>query len=134
MPGRWRCRSREAVSRPIRELGDLERAGGSIEATCRKCKRAGLFAVSDLLAHFRRRKWDASWPAGVATKLRCEACGSRFPDIAWSVVPSPPTQPPPRPRSVREPPMPVPLGVDPEEWEKAQTDRDRRRLIRIARD
>ena len=123
------------MNRPIRQLGDLERVGGGVEVDCRRCRRTALFAVGELLAHFRRRGWDGEWPNGIAVKLRCEACGSRFPRLAWFADAPPAARDDPRPPRLRAvTSLAVPLGVDPVEWEKAATDRDRKLLIRRARD
>jgi hypothetical protein len=69
---------------PIRSLRDLERHGGSIHAECRTCGRVAIFAVSDLLAHFRRRHMPMDWPH-FAEKLRClppAGCGATNPSVS----------------------------------------------------
>jgi hypothetical protein len=119
---------------PIRSLRDLERHGGSIHAECRTCGRVAIFAVSDMLAHFRRRRLPMNWPH-FAEKLRClppAGCGANNPSVAWYASTPPPNddQPPPRPRFVRPS---APPGIDPDAWERAKTDRDRRRLVRLVR-
>jgi hypothetical protein len=119
---------------PIRSLRDLERHGGSIHAECRTCGRVAIFAVSDLLAHFRRRKLAMNWPH-FAEKLRClppDGCGTNNPKVTWwgSTPPPDDDQPPPRPRFVRNP---APPGVDQNAWERAKGERERKRLIRQAR-
>jgi hypothetical protein len=119
---------------PIRSLADLERHGGSIHAECSQCGRVALFAVSELLGHFRRRKLRMKWPE-FAERLRCsppDGCGAYNPKVTWYSRPPPPEDdpPPPRPRFVR---TAAPPGIDPEAWQKARGDRERRRLLRIAR-
>jgi hypothetical protein len=121
---------------PIRSLDELARHGGCIHAECRQCGRLAIFAVHDLLAHFRRRKLTLAWPR-FAKHIRCsppDGCGARDPEVAWVPNPPPPDDdpPPPRPRFVRAGP-PAPLGVDQREWNRARDDRERRRLIRQAR-
>ena len=100
-------------------------------------KRVALFAVGELAAHFIAKGWSDAWPH-FAKKLRCsgtDGCGSSGPSVAWSVDAPPPDHDPtpPKPRLVRTPKK-SPIGISQEDWEKAKTDRDRRRLIRIARD
>jgi hypothetical protein len=120
----------------IRTLGELTRHGGTIQATCRQCGRVALFAVSELATHFLAKGWSDSWPA-FSKKLRCsgkDGCGSSMPNVAWLVDAPPPDHDPspPKPRMVRTPQR-SPVGISQEDWEKAKTDRERRRLIRIAR-
>jgi hypothetical protein len=93
-------------------------------------------AESELAAHFMAKGWSDAWP-GFAKKLRCsgtDGCGSSGPSVAWLVDAPPPDHDPtpPKPRLVRTPKK-SPIGISQEDWEKAKTDRDRRRLIRIAR-
>lgn len=118
---------------PIESLTELARKGGTVQATCRNCGRVALFQVWALARYFRERGWDESWP-GFAKRLRCAGeggCGNRAPKVAWLTDNPPPPEPqPPRPSLVRPP---APKGVDQGEWERARHDRDRRRLIRLAR-
>jgi hypothetical protein len=118
---------------PIRSLRDLERHGGSIHAECQTCGRVAIIAVSDLLAHFRRRHLPMNWPH-FAEKLRClppAGCGANNPNLSWygSMPPPDDNQPPPRPRFVRNPALP---GIDQNAWERAKSNRHRRSLIRLA--
>ena len=120
----------------IRSLGELVRHGGTIQASCRRCGRVALFAVGELAAHFIAKGWSDAWP-DFAKKLCCsgkEGCGNSAPAVAWMVDAPPPDHDPspPKPRLVRAPKR-SPIGISQEDWEKAKTDRDRRRLIRIAR-
>lgn len=107
-----------------------------IQATCRGCGKVAIFAVADLVAHFRAKRWSDAWP-GFAKKLRCaddDGCGARNPRVAWLIGQPPPNDDPnpPKPRLVRQP-RSCPIGISQTDWEKAKTDQDRRRLIRIAR-
>lgn len=121
---------------PIKSLSELARHGGTVQATCRACAKVALFSPFELARHFKSRNLDDSWPR-FAWHLVCsgdEGCGARNPKVAWLTGEPPPPEgkPPPRPRLVRQA-IYVPKGVDPTEWEKARSDRERRRLIRQAR-
>jgi hypothetical protein len=121
----------------IKTLRELIAKGGHIHAECRQCGRVAKFSVSDLSAYFGVRGWSDSWPE-FAGRLRCQpetgGCGNRGPRVNWYVeAPPPPDPSPPRPRFVRNA-IPVPTGVDQTEWEKARGERERRRLVRRARD
>ncbi len=121
--------------RSIRNLDELISRGGMIQATCRGCERVAIFSVPELAAHFRAKRWNSDWPA-FAKKLRCsgsEGCGRRNPRVAWLIGQPPPDDDPtpPKPRLVRQPRR-SPLGISQADWDKAKTDKERRRLIRIA--
>jgi hypothetical protein len=124
------------VVRGIRNLEELIGRGGMIQATCRGCEKVAIFSVADLAAHFRAKGWSDAWP-GFAKRLRCsgpDGCSRRNPAVAWLIGQPPPDQDPqpPKPRLVRRPERP-PIGISQSDWDKAKTDSDRRRLIRIAR-
>jgi hypothetical protein len=97
---------------PLRSLADLELHGGSIHATCRGCNRVAIFAVGELLAHYRRRKLTLNWPA-FAQYLRCKTCGDNHPEVVWEPSNPPPGDNPPlpRPRFSRPAVAEAPLGV-----------------------
>jgi hypothetical protein len=122
--------------RSIRNLAELIGRGGMVQATCRSCGKVAIFAVRDLAAYFRAKSWSDTWP-GFAKKLRCagaDGCGARNPKVARLIGEPPPEDDPdsPRPRLLRHP-RNCPIGINQADWEKAKTDRKRRRLIRIAR-
>ena len=114
----------------IRNLAELLNKGGSIRAEC-SCGRVAIFALADLLGHYRRKGWSDAWPS-FAQRLRCRTCGQREPRVAWLINEPPPPDdpPPPKPRFIRNA---VPPGISPAEWANAPNDRERRRLIRIVR-
>lgn len=135
---RTSCRSRSPaeVVRAIRNLGELVGRGGTIQATCRTCGKVALFEAGELAAHFRAKHWNDAWPA-FAARLRCagsDGCGARKPKVAWLIGNPPPDEDPdpPKPRLVRKPST-APAGISQADWEAAKSDRERRRLIRIAR-
>ena len=133
--GKYRSRSDRRVQ-AIRDLAELARKGGTVQATCRICGKVALFSPAELAGYFARRNWDGSWPR-FATRLRCAGtggCGACGPKVASLVDGPPPDHDPlpPRPRLVRGGTKPRPVD-DPSEWELARQRRERRRGTARAR-
>ena len=108
--------------RAIRDLGDLVNKGGTVKAECLECGRVALFAPLDLEMHWKRKKWDCSWP-NFAQHLVCrrpEGCGTRWPKVSWMVGDPPPPDPdPPKPRFTRSPaPRAAPAPIDLDEYRR----------------
>jgi len=123
-------------SQPPHDLHELSRRFAHIVryvVECR-CGRTAEFCVSDLSAFWKAKKWSPDF-GSIHTHFRCTECGRKAFRAFCLDEKAPDVRPPSRPAT----PVPQrtslyrPMGIDPEAWARAQTDQERKRLIRQAR-
>ncbi len=112
-------------------LQELIGLGGTVRVKCRRCGREARFSTFDLSNWFRfghrRDDWKTIRTKFVCKGLSGEGCGSRDVDVTYELEAPDPPRKPPAPRHVD-----CPRGIDPVEWDKADSI-ERKRLVRRLR-
>ena len=117
--------------RPIRTCSDAAGHGFYLEVTCPQCRRVAIFNP----AEFFVTKWFTRPVEQLAARMVCQGGPSSTSGCGWRGVstrfitypPTPPSRAIPKPVAT-----PAPKGIDQTAWDAAD-ERERRRLIRIAR-